>query len=558
LVFVGHSLRSGLFCLRKLDLPWPRKVWDLEVAERAFALGKNHPRYRTGPTADVAERARADEEADAEDEFNGSLNTLCLKHGVPHPLGGDENRVRASFLDHPDGAVFTDEQVRFVAGEAEAAARLYLPQFQAAALNNTLDHLVTVEMPFVLTAAEVAWIGARYDRDKCRVVAETSRRHLAVLEAKLRAFGLENHRSDHEVESLMRRLGLLDLFKKDGGYSFDRHQLSLFLDRHEAIRLLHAARRVSDLLGQKVLTGELEGSDGRVHPRYRQLGAHTGRLTSRNPNIMGLGRVFRPLVVPEDGFGIGEVDLSQIEVGVAAAVYGDGNLVGLFNTCDVYSAMAQEFYKGTLSGEDVALDSLTFKEKHPGLRERMKSCTLGIIYGLTSHGLSPRLNIGIGEAEKLMEGFLRMFPSLERARREAEYLWSVRGYAEAVSGLRRHRLDRRGKLTFWEKNWLVNFPVQGSAAVVFKAAGNRLFRLYTRYGARLIIPVYDAFVFEAPLKELGKVAELTRRVMVETVEEYFPQLRPRAEVNIKHPGCWNKEGHFDSVERWLEDPTYRF
>jgi DNA polymerase-1 len=103
-----------------------------------------------------------------------------------------------------------------------------------------------------------------------------------------------------------------------------------------------------------------------------------------------------------------------------------------------------------------------------------------------------------------------------------------------------------------------NHPVQGSAAVVFKVAGNRLDKLYRRHGAWLVVPLHDAYVFEAPLEALPEVAALTERALCEAVQEHFPCLRPQAEVNIMHPACWNKEGRFDSVERWLEDPTFSF
>jgi DNA polymerase-1 len=103
---------------------------------------------------------------------------------------------------------------------------------------------------------------------------------------------------------------------------------------------------------------------------------------------------------------------------------------------------------------------------------------------------------------------------------------------------------------------LGNAYVQGAAAVVFCAAGNRLRRLYREHDARLIIPVHDAFVFEAPTDKLRVVADLTKRVMIEAVQERFPELRPRAEANFAQPHCWNYDGHADSVERFLEDPTY--
>lgn len=81
--------------------------------------------------------------------------------------------------------------------------------------------------------------------------------------------------------------------------------------------------------------------------------------------------------------------------------------------------------------------------------------------------------------------------------------------------------------------------------MVFKHAGNRLDRLYQAYGAKIIVPFHDAFVFEAPIVHFDVVAELTRRAMIEAVQEYFPQLMPHAEVNISHPECWNKDGQAD-------------
>jgi DNA polymerase-1 len=307
---------------------------------------------------------------------------------------------------------------------------------------------------------------------------------------------------------------------------------------------------------ERVLTGEFVGADGRVHPEYRHLGTHTGRQTSRWPNVLGLGRVFRPLVVPAPGRGIGEVDLCQIEVGVTAAVYGDDRLAEMFNTGDVYSAMAQDFFRQELTEEDRALPDHLFKQKHRALRDRMKTCTLGMIYGLTPHGLALYLDTRPEQAAALQERFLGLFPALRQALADASAFGAARGYAVTSSGLRRHRARRAGPLTRWEQNWLTNHPVQGSAAVAFKAAGNRLNRLYRRHGAWLIIPMHDAYVFEAPLAALPEVAELTARVLCEAVQESFPQLQPRAEVNIQHPDSWNKEGHADALERWLEDPTY--
>jgi DNA polymerase-1 len=250
--------------------------------------------------------------------------------------------------------------------------------------------------------------------------------------------------------------------------------------------------------------------------------------------------------------------LRQIEVGVAAAVYHDANLVDLFNRGDVYAAMAQQYYGADLSAEDRALATEEFRDRHPKLRDRMKTCTLGIIYGLTPHGLAQYLDTSPGQAAALQERFMAMFPALRQALSDLTAFGAVRGFAATASGLRRYRADRSRSLSRWERNWLTNHPVQGSAAVAFKAAGSRLDKLYRRYGAWLIIPMHDAYVFEAPLGVLGEVAALTARVMCEAVQEYFPELRPGAGVNISAPSCWNKGGHADAVEQWVVDPMHTF
>jgi DNA polymerase-1 len=556
--FVGHFLRAELYCLWQLGLEEPRTFWDTWVGEKALHLGFHHWRYLAGPAAEEPERARAAAEAGREERFRLSLPAACRRYAVPYPFGGDKDRLRKSFLGHPDGAPFTAEQIDYAAADAVAAAGLYLPQTAAVAQAGLLHHLVTVEMPWVATNARMGWRGVRVDREKARRVAAACERHMARLGPELAAAGVTNVKSHPQLLDYFRRQGLLPHFRSGRGYTFAKRRLEEVQDRHPAIALIRAARRVRDLEGERILTGAFEGADGRVHPQYRQLGADTGRQSSRWPNVLGLGRVFRPLVVPEPGRGIGEVDLSQIEVGIAGAVYGDERLVAMFNTGDVYAAMAQHFYRDQISEADRGLDSRAFKARYKPHRDRMKACTLGIIYGVTPLGLARQLGTGVPQAAALLDRFLGMFPALRRAQAAEAASAAARGYAATATGLRRHRAAAGAPVSNWERNWMVNHPVQGTAAALFKAAGNRLDRLYRRHDAWLLIGLHDAFVYEAPLEVLGEVGELTRRVMCEALEEFFPELRPRAEVNDQKPYCWNKDGHADSVERWIENPMFTF
>ena len=80
---------------------------------------------------------------------------------------------------------------------------------------------------------------------------------------------------------------------------------------------------------------------------------------------------------------------------------------------------------------------------------------------------------------------------------------------------------------------------------------NRLNQLYKAYDARLIIPLHDAVIFEAPLEAFEEVAKLTARVMRKTLKEVLPALKPRVEVNIAKPRCWNKDGKANGLSQWI-------
>ncbi len=551
LPFVGHFVKVELFCLWRLGLQEPHILWDTFIFEKLLHLGLHHHRYKIQGKADELERIPAKEESD-EDKVHGfSLVATCQRYGVAYRMAAEKERLQLSFLNHPAEARFSEEQIEYAAEDAVAAGLLYPFQLQKALQHGLVRHCETVEMDWVVTNARIEWNGVRVDERKRDEAIPRIGMHLEKLERHLAAeYGIRNTQSHKQLAEFFQGCGLLHRFLLGGKVRFDKKALKKNADLHPAITLLRAARRAADLLGDKLLSPDFVGADGRVRAEHRQLGTDTGRQTSRWPNFLGLDRVLRPLVVPAEGYGIGEVDWSQVEVGVAAAMYGDDALVGMFNSGDVYSSMAQHFFRDELPEEDINISGKEFKAKHKALRNQMKSCTLGIIYGITPVGLAQTLGTSKGKAAALQNRFMAMFPKLQEALALASHCGAIRGYAYTISGLKRYRA-KTGEATRWEKNWLTNHPVQGSAAVVFKAAGNRLDRLYRQYDARIIIPLHDAFIFEAPFSALENVAALTSRVMCDTLQEYFPVLRPQVEVNIARPDCWNKDGDGEELERWI-------
>jgi DNA polymerase I len=550
--FIGHYCHAELLCLWQLGLKEPLAIWDTWVAERVRYLGV-YSRKKQG-SADPAGEAHAAEEHEQEDQVRYDLVSTCHCHEVPYPLATEKKRLQQSFLEHPDGETFTAEQIRYAALDAEAAARLYMPQVMEATVHGDLQHLVTIEMPFVVVNARVVWHGVRIDPVRRQQVHKACDDYLPRLQQQLADMGLANFQSHPQLVDFFNRQGLLEHFRDSHGYSFDKRHLKDLKGTHKAIDLLYDARRIQSIRADKILWPQLVGVDGRVHADHRQLGAQSGRQSCRWPNILGLDRHLRPTIVPQGDCGLGEVDLSQIEVGIAAAVYNDARLTEMFNTGDVYVNMAKLFYHKQLAAEDQRLSWQEFKDKHEHLRATMKTCTLGIIYGLTPFGLALRLKVDQGQAAGLLKEFMSMFPALRKALEDTVHFAGIRGYAVSATGLKRYR-SSCGPLSTREKNWFRNHPVQASAADVFKIACIRLDRLYPRYGAKLILPVHDAILFECPMPVLTAVAELTRSVLCQAVEEVFPQLHPRAEVNISRPECWNKDGNANALDEWLAKAT---
>jgi len=549
--FVGHFTKMELFCLWQLGLTEPLILWDTYIFEKLLHLGRHHHKYNLQRKTDELEQLLAKEESNEHKAYGFSLVATCQRYAVTYGMAREKERLQQSFLTHPLEAGFSEEQVAYAAEDAIATGQLYPLQVQKAAQHGLLHHCETVEMDWVITNARIEWAGVRVDirkRDEAitRIIV-----HLEKLEKYLAAeYGIQNTQSHKQLAEFFKGLGLLYRFQQDGKVSFDKKVLKKNAGLHPAIALLRAARRASDLLADKLLSPDFVGEDGRIRAEHRQLGTDTGRQTSRWPNFLGLDRVLRPLVIPEEGYGIGEVDWSQVEVGVAAAIYGDDELVRMFNSGDVYSAMAQHFFRDGLPAEDLDIAGYEFKAKHKALRNQMKSCTLGLLYGITPVGLAQQLGTDKTKAAALQNRFMAIFPQLQQALIVASQCGAIRGYAYTISGLKRCRA-KGGEASRWEKNWLTNHPVQGSAAVVFKAAGNRLDKLYRQYGVQIIIPLHDAFIFEAPIDVLTTVAELTSRVMCDTLQEYFPVLRPQVEVNISRPDCWNKDGDGEELERWI-------
>ncbi len=242
--------------------------------------------------------------------------------------------------------------------------------------------------------------------------------------------------------------------------------------------------------------------------------AATGRLSTSNPNLQAipvrtdLGRQIRSAFVAEEGNRLVSADYSQVELRILAHVSGEPVLRDAFERGDdIHTATAAE-----VLGKDPA--TLTRSE-----RDVAKMVNFGIIYGISSFGLSENLEIPREEAQAYIDTYLARFPRVQEFIARTIAQAAADGYVTTLLGRRRPipelRASNRQTRSLGER-LAVNTVMQGTAADVIKVAMIRVHERLRAEGrsARLVLQVHDELLLEAPDTEVGSVKALVRAEMV--------------------------------------------
>jgi len=397
------------------------------------------------------------------------------------------------------------------------------------------EHYQDVELRFSLALHTLTSNGVTIDHIMLRRIRQKAE---SAYQKILYALDINNV-SGPEIKDLnewVRGYGF-DGFFPAGRDEISMKDLSLLEDQHQVFKIferLDKLKRVNSFLNSI-------GEQRIIRPFYKAMGTVTGRCTSTNPNIMGIPKIFRPVVIPSrPDFGIVECDYSQMEVGVAAALAEDQNLIDDFNTSDVYEK----------AGE------LLFGRTGGGSRSKAKIIFLGIQYGLSRKTIARRLEITEKEASEILANLYARYGSLKKYLANLQRAGKENGYVENISGLRRYRRYPERVPNYWERNWFKNFPIQSSAASVFKKAIIKMYQELKHDPFYLLVPLYDSVVFECPRNRIQEITKVVEGCMISSMKEYFPKLRPKVSINNLDPGCWNSEGKSNSVEEFFDNPLF--
>ncbi|MBA3347226.1 MAG: DNA polymerase I, partial [Actinobacteria bacterium] len=432
----------------------------------------------------------------------------------------------------------TDEVTAALVRRAEAPRRLIAPMRERVAERGSERLYREIELPLTAVLASMEDAGVKIDTYRMGEITARLVDRLEELEAK--ALGLAGEEfmlgsTQQVARILFEKLELTPGRKGKTGYSTDTRVLRTIRHEHEIVPVLEEWRELSKLVNTYLgPLPSLLGDDGRLHTTLNQTVASTGRLSTTAPNLQAipirteLGREIRSAFVAEDGYRLISADYSQVELRILAHVSGEPVLKESFaRNEDIHARTAAE-----VLGKDQA--TLTKDERNVA-----KMVNFGIIYGISSFGLSENLEIPREQAQEYIDTYLARFPhvqdfierTIEQAKRDG-YVTTLLGRRRPVPEIRAMNRQTRSL----GERLAVNSVMQGTAADVIKVA---MIRIHDRLrdegrSARLLLQVHDELLLEAPETEVSAVKELVREEMCGA----YP-LDPPLAVDVGAGDDWN-------------------
>lgn len=412
---------------------------------------------------------------------------------------------------------------KYASEDADVTLRLYgklRKELEREGLEQLFYHL---EMPLMEVLLEMEKTGVRLDAKRLTETVAELNTELAQLEHEIfRAVRREfNINSPKEVgDILYEHLQLVEKPKKTktGQYVTREEELQKIAHLHPVVGMILRYRGLRKLVSTYIepLPLLINKQTGRVHTTYNQASTATGRLSSTDPNLQNIpvrdedGRQLRRAFTglhPEAGDLYVSADYSQIELRLMAHFSRDEAMIEAFRSgTDIHAMTAARIYHT----EPNAVSS--------ELRRRAKTANFGIIYGISTYGLSSRLGIAFGEAKELIEGYFRTFPGVQQYMQEIVERAKEQGYVETIMGRRRFLMDINSQNSvvrgFAERN-AINAPLQGSAADIIKVAMIRIQKRLQEEGfkAKMMLQVHDELNFSCPTDERDRLVAMIREEM---------------------------------------------
>lgn len=481
-------------------------------------------------------------------ELGGKLMDISLMHYLINPEKSHKSEILAKSyigIDIENNAEESEEQDaplslfdapaeddgKGCVTEAAAAMLTGLKVKEDMATNSVSGLYDEIEEPLIHVLEKMELAGVKVDLAQLGEFAEELRKEMNEREARIREMAEMpelNISSPRQIgELLFDKLKLDPKAKKTarGSYTTDEATLTALSDKHPIIEEILEFRAVKKLLSTYIEPFPMfvNKQTGRVHTTFNQALTATGRLSSSNPNLQNIpirterGKEIRKAFVAGSADGlIVSADYSQIELRIMAHLSQDQHLIQAFrNGVDVHAATAEKIFG--VPHEEVTADQ----------RRVAKTANFGIMYGISSFGLSQRLGISRSEAKKLIDDYFNAFPAIRSFIDDTIAAARENGYVETIFGRRRYLPDINAKnatvRALAERN-AVNAPIQGTAADIIKLAMIGVDRKMAEEGlkSKMVLQIHDELLFDTISSEREKLMSIVKEQMEHVTELSVP------------------------------------
>lgn len=438
----------------------------------------------------------------------------------------------------PDLAAVSDELAGCYAGNmAYAVYRVREIMEQRLEAEGMSRLYQEIEIPLAFTLADMEEAGIRVEAEELKAYGERLQVRIGELEEKIyqeagETFNINSPKQLGVI--LFEKLQLPGGRKTKSGYSTAADVLEKLAPDHPIVSDILEYRQLAKLKSTYAdgLSAFID-PDGRIHSTFNQTITATGRISSTEPNLqnipvrMELGRLIRKVFLPADGCVFIDADYSQIELRVLAHMSGDEKLIAAYRQAeDIHRITASEVFH------------VPFDEVTPLQRRNAKAVNFGIVYGISSFGLSQDLSISRKEAQQYIEKYFETYPGIKGFLDGCVEQAKEQGYSVTMFGRRRPVPELKSS-NFMQRSFgervAMNAPIQGTAADIIKIAmirvNERLKREQLR--ARLLLQVHDELLIEAPLEEVDQVQRILEEEMTHAAD-----LKVKLEIDMHTGNSW--------------------
>lgn len=379
------------------------------------------------------------------------------------------------------------------------------------------DLMYEIEMPLTRVLYDMERCGVLVKPDELRAYGEALVGRIKELEQSIyrQAGGEFNINSPKQLgEILFVRMGIEGGKKTKTGYSTAADVLEKLAPDYPIVSDILEYRGLAKLKSTYAdgLAAYID-QGGRIHSTFNQTITATGRISSTEPNLqnipmrMELGRRIRKVFVPMDGCVFTDADYSQIELRILAHMSGDKQLIEAYKTdADIHRITASKVFH------------TPFEEVTDLQRRNAKAVNFGIVYGISSFGLSQDLSISPKEAAQYIEQYFETYPQVKQFLDDAVADAKKNGYVTTLYG-RRRPIPELASENFMQRSFgervAMNSPIQGTAADIMKIAMIRVWARLHEEGlrSRLILQVHDELLIETLEEEEERVRDILTEEM---------------------------------------------